>query len=390
MSELTRLAQPLIDQPLVERPDVGALRSRNRRRRRRRLSGLCVLVVVALVGAFAPTLQANKSGNTLATGTSRLASYFEASVNVPDATLAAVGLPSSVAVPTKVTPTIATAPSNQVISYVGAEFCPFCAIQRWSLLVALSKFGTFSHLSDKVLSSSSDVYPNLASWSFVGARYTSPYFTFDPTELFSSVPDGSGGYQPLEKMSAAQKTAFDQFDPQGGLPFVDLGNHFVTIGASSSPSVLQGLSLEQIGSSLADPASPVARGVDGTANYLIAGMCSMVSGTKPAICSTATTALALRALGSGSSPAGSTSSSKPPVQPPTNAPMSEWRLWSEEMHAYTLRAAAAFEPTTPGCSVDKVSVVSSTYTKTTFGIPPGVKVWAISATGRCGHKRLSG
>ena len=30
--------------------------------------------------------------------------------------------------------------------YIGAEFCPICATQRWPMTVALSHFGTFSNL----------------------------------------------------------------------------------------------------------------------------------------------------------------------------------------------------------------------------------------------------
>jgi len=112
-----------------------------------------------------------------------------------------------VAVPTKITPSVSTVATNGVVSYVGGEYCPYCAIQRWALLVALSKFGSFTNLDGQVISSSTDVYPGLASWSFVGAKYSSPYFTFDPTELTSSTPSDSGGYQPLEKMSAGQLRA---------------------------------------------------------------------------------------------------------------------------------------------------------------------------------------
>jgi hypothetical protein len=388
MSELAQLAQPLIDQPLVERPDVSALRGRNRRRHSRRLTGLSVFLVVALAGAFGLTQLGNTAHKAPATGPVHLASYFEASINVPDSTLAAVGLPASVSVPTRVTPTVATATTNQVVSYVGAEYCPYCAIQRWALLVALSQFGTFSSLSDQALSSSSQVYPNLASWSFIGARYTSPYFTFDPTELTSSVPDGHGYYQPLEKMSAAQEVAYDHFDPQGGLPFVDLGNQFATIGASASPSVLEDLSLGQIGSSLSDPTSPVAQAVDGTANYLIAAMCTMITGTKPFICSMSMTTQALSVLYSGVPPAASTSSTNPPVQPPTNAPMSVWQKWSDEQHTFWERAAANYHRMTrPDCAVIKqVDVDSITYTKTTLGIPPGIKVWYLSVVDQCSHK----
>jgi hypothetical protein len=187
-------------------------------------------------------------------------------------------------------------------------------------------------------------------------------------------------------MDAAQKAAFDQFDPQGGLPFVDLGNQVVTIGGSASPAVLSGLSLEQIGSSLSDPTSPVAQAIDGTANYLIAGMCSMVSGTKPAICSSATTNQALSALNSGVSPSASTSSSTAPVQPPTNAPMTVWQQWSDAMHTYTEQAAANYKMITPGCTVLKVDVGSTTFAKTTFGIPPGVKTWGISVVSKCSSK----
>src|SRR6266852_5220447 len=34
------------------------------------------------------------------------------------------------------------------IFYFGAEFCPYCAAQRWSLVIALSHFGTFSKLPE--------------------------------------------------------------------------------------------------------------------------------------------------------------------------------------------------------------------------------------------------
>ena len=38
--------------------------------------------------------------------------------------------------------------------YVGAEYCPWCALMRWPLVMALSRFGTFSGL--KVTSSAAN------------------------------------------------------------------------------------------------------------------------------------------------------------------------------------------------------------------------------------------
>ncbi|MDA8302430.1 MAG: DUF929 family protein [Actinomycetota bacterium] len=382
MSELSRLSQALVDRPLVEPPEVGALRARARRRRKRRAGALSVVLALAVLSALG-VARLSGAGSERG-GQAHLAAYFEAAVAVPDATLSAVGLPPSVSVPARVGPVPATTSSEGTVSYVGAEYCPFCALERWALLVALSKFGTFSHLSDAVFSSSTDVYPHLASWSFVGARYSSPYFGFRATELYSSTPNGKGGYKALQVMTPPERAAFGHYDPQGSLPFVDIGDRYVNVGSSSSPSVLEGLSLAQIGHALANPSSPVAKAVDGSANYLIAAMCQVVQGTKPAICSSPTTAEALGALSSGVAPKVAASPGQPPVQPPENAPMSVWRRWSEETHRYLEEQVAhGFAKANPGCVVTKAAVTGNKLTKPTLGVPAGVTIWAIDLTGNC-------
>ena len=183
--------------------------------------------------------------------------------------------------------------------YVGTEFRPYCALQRWALVVALSRFGTFSHLGQLVSSSSDDVFPGLQSWSFHGSSYSSSYLTFDPAEISSSIPNATGnGHQPLDTLSPLQSQVFQAYDrpprspAAGAIPFVDLGNQFVFTGASTSPSVLEHLALDQIGADLSDPSSPVAQVVDGTANYLVAALCQ-VTGAPVAACSSPVTSRAL-------------------------------------------------------------------------------------------------
>lgn len=68
------------------------------------------------------------------------------------------------------------------VFYWGAEFCPYCAAERWSLVVALSRFGHFSALPETT-SSSSDVYPDTATFTFYGSSYTSSYIDFVPLEV---------------------------------------------------------------------------------------------------------------------------------------------------------------------------------------------------------------
>jgi hypothetical protein len=342
------------------------------------------LVVVIVVAFGAVQIQRSPSETTLPSA--HLASYFEAAVDVSNSTLAGVGLPSTVVIPDKVTPSLSTVASNGTVSYVGAEYCPYCAIQRWALLVALSKFGTFTSLNDEVFSSSSDVYPHLASWSFVGAMYSSKYFRFDPTELTSSTrsPGGPGGYQRLERMSAAQRTAFDAYNPQGSIPFVDIGNHYVTLGASSSPSVLEGLSLSEIGADLNRPNSAVAQAIDGSANYLIAALCTMAQTAAPTVCSTSVIHSASQSLDSGmSSSTESQSKNTYPIQPPTNAPLAVWKKWSVAEHTFWLRAAATYRSPNPACTVLKIDVTGRKLSKPLFGIPAGVWLWGMSLTGTC-------
>jgi Domain of unknown function (DUF929) len=385
MIELTQRSQALIDEPPVPRPTLDELRARTHRRqwRQRALAvSAAVIFVVAALGALSLT----RSPSIPTLPATELTSYFEAAVNVSNATLESVGLPSTVVTPDRVTPSISTVATNGVVSYVGAEYCPYCALQRWALLVALSKFGTFTHLDTRIFSSSSDVYPHLASWSFYGATYKSKYFAFDPTELTSSEPskNGVGGYQRLQKMSVAQSTAFHRYNASGEIPFVDMGNRFVTLGASASPSVLSGLTLNQIGSSLNNPESPVAQSIDGSANYLIGALCTMVQKSPPTFCSSGDIRAAVSALNTGvSSSTGTSDANTYPTQPPTDAPLSVWKRWSSADRKFMLRAAATFRPSNPACTVLKISVTGQKLSKPLMGIPAGVWTWALSMTGHC-------
>jgi hypothetical protein len=61
-------------------------------------------------------------------------------------------------------------------------------------------------------------------------------------------------------------------DQSGAVPFLDIGNRYVLAGAQYDPQVLAGLSAAQIASQLRDPASPVAKAIDGSARTIIAAI----------------------------------------------------------------------------------------------------------------------
>ena len=67
-------------------------------------------------------------------------------------------------------------------------------------------------------------------------------------------------------------------------------------GASYSPQVLQGKTQTQIATALADPNSPIAKAVDGTANLITAAICQITDGQPAAVCQSAGVTTATAAL----------------------------------------------------------------------------------------------
>jgi len=214
-------------------------------------------------------------------GTTVLSPQVVAALSVPTATLNAVGSPSSVVLPSKVGngTVLRAADGKPLITYVGAEYCPYCAAERWALAVALSRFGTFENLSG-THSSTSDVYPDTQTLSFYGSTYSSPYVDFQAVEEATNQQVGDS-YQALQTPTAAQSALVAKFDAQGSIPFLDIANRFVVTGSSFSPQVLQGLSRSQIAADLANPDSAVAQAIDGTANDITAAIAT-VTGNQPA------------------------------------------------------------------------------------------------------------
>ena len=158
------------------------------------------------------------------------------------------------------------------VLYIGAEYCPYCAGERWALLVALSRFGSFTGVQPITSSEGS-----LVTFTFHRSSYTSSYLAFRPVE----VADGSG--KPLETPTAAESALEQKYAT--GIPFVDLGNRIVFDGATYDVSVLQGLTWQQVLAQLQQPGSDVSQGILGSANLITAGICELTGRQPAAVCS---------------------------------------------------------------------------------------------------------
>jgi hypothetical protein len=180
------------------------------------------------------------------------------------------------------------------VMYLGAEYCPFCAAERWGMVVALARFGTWSGL-DTTASGLQD--GDFSTLSFRDAKLTSRYVNFVPIEACTNIVDsnatGCSGYKPLERPSKSEQAVLDKYagpafvpgDTQGiSFPYIDVDNKVLYSGSTYEPTVLTGLSQAQIAAGLTDPTNTVTRSIIGTANYIAASICASTKGAPADVC----------------------------------------------------------------------------------------------------------
>ncbi|HEX8982597.1 MAG TPA: DUF929 family protein [Ktedonobacterales bacterium] len=170
------------------------------------------------------------------------------------------------------------------IVYVGAEYCPYCAADRWSTIIALDRFGSFNGVT-LMKSSSSDVFPNTSTFSFRNATYTSKYIVFNATET-QDRNNGALGTPSTEAMAAlATYDAPPYTNQSGGIPFMSYANQWVTTVSPYDPTVLKDLSWQQIAAQLNNPNSAATKSIIGTANYQTAAICKLTNNQPASVCS---------------------------------------------------------------------------------------------------------
>ena len=171
--------------------------------------------------------------------------------------------------------------------YMGGQFCPYCAAERWAIAAAVSRFGTLSGLRF-IHSSPTDAYPSTPTLSFDKARYTSRYLGFVPVEWFSERPDPRTpfGYAYLQHPTAPQLALFAKY-AGGSVPFVDIANRYLVPTAQYIPSALANLSWAQVAAAMQVPSSPVGKDIDGAANMITAAICTLTHGKPVNVCRSA-------------------------------------------------------------------------------------------------------
>ncbi len=257
------------------------------------------LIVVAIILLGALVLVRDNSGpsttSTVETFNPAPSSLVSTMTSVPASVYDTVGV-SSPATPVQApqptgsgtTPlwldTNGGAAPKPVVFFYGAEFAPYAAVQRWPLILALSRFGTFKQLG-LMQSSGSTAFADLSTYTFWNSSYTSDYVHLETVERYGSLNPTGGRYLALQRPDAKQAAAIASYgQTPDTFALTDVANRYVLNGASFAPGVLAGLSQSQIAGVLSTPASPLTQAVVTAANEITASICA-VDGDRPsAVC----------------------------------------------------------------------------------------------------------
>jgi Domain of unknown function (DUF929) len=251
-----------------------------------------VIVIVLVVLKFTDN---SPSAHTPTSVQQAPAALVHQIANIPSSVFDSIGDPQS---PVLEAPkairggSVPTVGGRPAVVWVGALFCPYCAADRWALVVALGRFGTFGKLYTTA-SSGSDAFPDTVTFSLEGAVYSSSRVALSAVEEYGNQPSryAPAGFARLGYPDALQSAAMRSYDrapwaEPDELPFMDVAGKLVVSGQMFSPAVLGGYTMQQVANDLSDPTTAVAQSVLGAANQITAAICAATSEKPATVCST--------------------------------------------------------------------------------------------------------
>lgn len=187
-------------------------------------------------------------------------------------------------VPSAVNASPLTQNGKPLVLYIGAEYCPYCAAERWAMIIALQRFGNFTGIK-YMTSSASDYSPSTPTFTFYNSTYTSPYVAFVAVETTTNKLT-NGTYPTLQTPTASQSAIFNHFNAPGSIPFIDIANHSVQIGSNYDPgTVFAGQNWTSVAAAINNPSTYQSKSIIGGANLLTAQICEATGNQPQSVCS---------------------------------------------------------------------------------------------------------
>ena len=282
MSKADRLRAQSARQKIAAQ-QAAAKRSEIRRRMFIASAGVAVVLALVVV-VIVVNLTRSPAATTPATADPAIAREI---TTVPSATYDAVGAGTAGGLKAITGQPELSVGGKAELLYMGGEFCPYCAAERWALAAAVSRFGALTGLHF-IRSSPLDTYPSTPTLTFASASYASKYLRFVPVEWYGEKPDPATPFRHvyLQHPTHQEEALFAQY-AGSAIPFVDIGNRFVLPQVQYLPSALAGLSWAQVAAAMRNPGSPIGKDIDGAANKITAAICQLTKNQPAEVCTSA-------------------------------------------------------------------------------------------------------
>lgn len=257
--------------------------ARQAARRRSRTYALLSVGVVVVVVAVLVIVAVSSNSNGGAPRQPATASDAAALENIPLSTLtAAASKVTQLNSANSATGGTLTVGGKPELLFIGAEFCPICAAERWPMTIALMKFGTFTNLK---MTHSAVADGNAGTISYFGSTYTSPYLVFSPHELYTNQPT-STYYKALETLPKADQTVWTANEGSNvSFPFIDFGGKEVLETSQFNPSSIYYHSFSSVLGAVGSNDNTIGASVDASAAVFVKYLCGLTNGQPGSVCS---------------------------------------------------------------------------------------------------------
>ena len=162
------------------------------------------------------------------------------------------------------------------VFFMGAEYCPYCAAERWAIVRSLQKFGQWDGLKQTISAARDEPFLNLPTYDFTKDTYTSPHIEFVAREIQDRE------FKPLDKILKTEEKLLRKFNPKKEIPFLLIAGRFAQIGSGFTPKIFIGHTFRQTETELKKVESEIRKTIDEEANIISALLCA--SGLPPELC----------------------------------------------------------------------------------------------------------
>lgn len=159
-----------------------------------------------------------------------------------------------------------------LVYFLGAEYCPYCAAERWAIVNALKYFGKWEILEEEWSAEKDEKYLNIPTFTFKNSNYQSTKIMFIGKEI------ADRNFNKFDKeLTGEDNDILDMYNPDQIIPFLLIDGQFMQAGTGINPNLLQNLTHVDIYREIEKNNSEVRKAIENETNRIAALICKALN-----------------------------------------------------------------------------------------------------------------